>query len=726
MLAALLGLSAPTGAQATHDGETVVSLRFEGVHNLSESTLRDVIVTEAVKCKSLFYAPLCWITDSSLFTRKPELDSTELQRDALRIRVQYWREGYRSAQAEPRVEEVDGGVAVAFAIDEGPPTVVDTVVVEGADSILAPRDLRAAELPRPDRPIDIIELDSAALRLASLLRERGHADAVVHDTAVVRADGDSATVRVTIEPGPIATIGAVEVTGNEEVSERTILRLLDLREGQVYRSSQLLEAQRRLYRSELFRQAIMEVGETPDSVKPVRVRVREAPFRAVRVGGGINTLEFVQAEARYTLYNWYGAARRLQFDAAIGNLLAPQLYGRSIFEGAAPVGTGPDIEGAFLDPTWQVSAEVSQPWLFSRRHSISLGVFAHRRSVPAIVVDEGYGSGLTFTRRFSSRATGSATYRFERVRVRAGDLYFCVNFGVCGTTLIEALGGSQTLSPLWLSLTIDRTDDPLAPTRGWSAELDGEHASGATASDFRYNRISGELTHHLRLGPGVLASRVRGGWVNALAGTAAAVGVPMSDAELLHPRKRFYAGGSQSVRGYGENQLGPRILTVDPRALQDSTTADCDVEDIADGTCDPAGVATSRFTPRPLGGNSLIEASVEYRIPIGETLTAAVFLDGATVGAVEVDVPASTRRAITPGFGVRYLSPIGPVRVDLGIRPRVREQLPVITQVTDENGELRLVRLETDLLYDPIGASGGFLRSITSRLQLHLSIGEAF
>ena len=75
------GGQGPFGAQATHDGETVVSLRFEGVHNLSESTLRDVIVTEAVKCKSLFYAPLCWITDSSLFTRKPELDSAELQRD---------------------------------------------------------------------------------------------------------------------------------------------------------------------------------------------------------------------------------------------------------------------------------------------------------------------------------------------------------------------------------------------------------------------------------------------------------------------------------------------------------------------------------------------------------------------------------------------------------------------------------------------------------------------
>jgi translocation and assembly module TamA len=303
-----------------------------------------------------------------------------------------------------------------------------------------------------------------------------------------------------------------------------------------------------------------------------------------------------------------------------------------------------------------------------------------------------------------------------------------VNFGVCGSTMIEALGGSQTMSPVALSVRADRSDDPLAPTRGWTAGLAAEHASGATGSDFRYNRITGELANYRRLGPGVLAARVRGGWVHALTGTASAVGVSNATGQLLHPRKRFYAGGSQSVRGFGESQLGPRILTIDPRSLidVDTTATGCTEQTIANGACDPEAVESSSFTPRPLGGNSLVEGSIEYRIPIGPTLSAAVFVDAASVGAAELDVPAGVRSAITPGFGVRYQSPIGPVRADLGIRPRLREQLPVVTQLTDGNGELRLVRLDSPKLYDPVGPSGGFFRSVFSRLQLHLSIGEAF
>jgi hypothetical protein len=83
--------------------------------------------------------------------------------------------------------------------------------------------------------------------------------------------------------------------------------------------------------------------------------------------------------------------------------------------------------------------------------------------------------------------------------------------------------------------------------------------------------------------------------------------------------------------------------------------------------------------------------------------------------------------AITPGFGVRYETPVGPLRVDLGFRPARTEVLPVITEFIDEDGIRRLVRLETPYEYDPIEAAGGegFLQQVLARLRLHLSIGEA-
>ena len=87
-------------------------------------------------------------------------------------------------------------------------------------------------------------------------------------------------------------------------------------------------------------------------------------------------------------------------------------------------------------------------------------------------------------------------------------------------------------------------------------------------SDYRYNRVSGEYRRYKAFGRhAVLAWRMRGGWVKALESASEALtGKVSATNSILHPRKRFYAGGAQSVRGYGENQLGPRVLTIDPAA----------------------------------------------------------------------------------------------------------------------------------------------------------------
>ena len=83
----------------------------------------------------------------------------------------------------------------------------------------------------------------------------------------------------------------------------------------------------------------------------------------------------------------------------------------------------------------------------------------------------------------------------------------------------------------------------------------------------------------------MLAGHIRGGWVKAMSSSSTESVDGLSD--ILHPRKRFYAGGANSVRGYGENQLGPRILTIDPAKL--ITGAGCTTANIASGTCDPNG-----------------------------------------------------------------------------------------------------------------------------------------
>jgi len=309
-------------------------------------------------------------------------------------------------------------------------------------------------------------------------------------------------------------------------------------------------------------------------------------------------------------------------------------------------------------------------------------------------------------------------------------VYFCVSYGVCDPPTIEALQGQHSLSPLSLSGFVDRVDDQLLRTSGYTVRLGLDHASALTASNFRYNRADAELTRDFRVAGGTLATRVRGGWVRALGGTADAVGVGgVTGTAILHPTTRFYAGGARSVRGFTENQLGPRILTVDPDLLlarpDSATPAPCTVGSLVSGDCDPNSIASADFTPRPIGGTRLAAASVEYRRPIWGNFVGAVFVDAARVGDPALLGLAEARTAVTPGFGVRYRSPIGPVRVDLGIRPATTEDLTVVTQVT-ENGINRLVRLDVEKHYDPLEGNSGFLAQLTSRLALHLSIGEAF
>jgi outer membrane protein insertion porin family/translocation and assembly module TamA len=445
---------------------------------------------------------------------------------------------------------------------------------------------------------------------------------------------------------------------------------------------------------------------------------------------GFTTVDYLQTQAQFSWFNWLGGGRRLDLTGVVGRLAARQLNGKLLFRNVEPASLSGVPEDAFLRPTWQASAQVTQPSFPASGNSVGIGVFTHRRVEPAVVVDRGYGANLTVTHDLAHRVPLSLLYRYELNTVLAGDVYFCVSYGVCDTPTIDALQGKQSLSPLSLSILVDRVDDQLVRTSGFTARGSLEHASQITASDFRYNRADAEFTRDLPLGRGTIAARLHGGWVRALAGTAAAVGVSgMGGAEILHPSTRVYAGGARSVRGFGENQLGPRILTLDPVRLlsrPDSTTpAPCTAASLGDGSCDPNPISSSHFTPRPIGGTRVAEASIEYRRPVWRNFVGAVFIDGARVSDPALLSLARPRTAVTPGFGVRYRSPIGPVRVDLGIKPAAKEDLTVVTQVT-ENGVNRLVRLQTKKRYDPLEGNHGVLGQLTSRLTLHLSIGEAY
>jgi outer membrane protein insertion porin family/translocation and assembly module TamA len=453
------------------------------------------------------------------------------------------------------------------------------------------------------------------------------------------------------------------------------------------------------------------------------VTVQEAPPREARLSAGFNTIDFFQVEGRYTHYNFLGAARRLDIQGVVGNLLASSLNGRGIFRNVS----GPQTSSLarYFTPTYNASIDLREPWFGSPHNELALSVFSHRRSAPGIYIDYGYGTSLTFTREFAERAPTSLNYRFEISKVDAGDVYFCINYGVCDLPTLEALRGNQKLSPFAITSTIDRTNDPFSPTTGFRANGSVEHASSFTISDFRYNRatVDGAAFMPVRR-RGAIGAHARIGWVNSLGSTTQAVGIATSvGGGILHPRKRFYAGGSHSVRGFGENQLGPRVLTIPIAALQSQDSLNVACTAGTDVTlCNPnAGTLRDRdFEPRPLGGNFVAEGSVEARFPVWQQLIGAVFVDAGMVSQRTNPELAKKATAVTPGFGFRYRSPVGPIRADVGFNPGRTESLPVVTE-NIVNGQKTLVTLQQRRTYSPTNGHG-----VLGRMVLHLSIGEAF
>jgi outer membrane protein assembly complex protein YaeT len=702
----------------------VLDLNIRGVKAFETDEIEESIATDESKCRGLVLTPICWISKSPAVYEHNYLNRKELAQDILRIRVFYWKRGYRETTVDTVVTRRAGGVEVTFRVTEGPPTIVRKISVGPPNQVLSTRDIDRAMTVRAGRPLNLITLDSTRIRLSDKLWERGHADAIVRiDTVVVDDSARLADISIFVDPRWRATIGDIRVAGNEAVSERTIRNSLTIKEGELYRRQEIVESQRNLYESGLFRHAAIVVPPQGDSVKTIEVTVREAPLREARIGTGFNTIDFFQVEGRFRHYNLLGGARRLDLQGSLGNLLAAQLNNRFIF-GNPLENTSEEERARFERLTWQASAGIDQPWFQNPRNTLSLSLFAHRRAVAPVFVDRGEGTQATFTREVAPRTPASATYRFEVTRVIAGDLYFCVYYGVCDDETLRAQRRRQRLSPVALTATVDRTNQLFSPTSGILGRAEIEHAAAYTASDYRYSRGAIDLASYFQIGStGVLAVHGRAGIVKPQGGRQAA--------EVLHPRKRFYAGGSQSVRGYGENQLGPRALTVTPTKL--STLAGCDTSLATIASCDPNGFVVKDgnlttltleardFVPRPLGGNSVLEANVEYRFPIWRALGGAAFVDAALVGlSGSFRSIASGDGAVTPGAGIRYQSPVGPIRVDVGYNPSTAEDLPVYTEARVP-GQLDpvLVELRTRRSYQPA-------TKFVERLTFHFSIGQAF
>ncbi len=486
-------------------------------------------------------------------------------------------------------------------------------------------------------------------RLLSYYRDRGFLSAAVGAESRFSADGTSVDVVFTVNEGPQITIGRITVLGQERVSERQILEEMQLVPGQPMGLSSLTTARQRLADMGVFRSFTLEAADrlSGETEGHVVVTVSEAPATTIGFGLGLEAGSRArQAEDGTALEDVIEVSPRGFFEIGRRHLggrnRSVHLFTRV---GLRRTSTE-DLSGTFEDSEF---TEYRVTGTFTERHAFRsdtdlLVGYTSEQAVRPTYNYLRHAVNAEFLRRIGRRASLSGRYSLDRTRL------FDERIPEEDQPLIDRLFPQVRLSILSSGLAWDGRDNPLTPTRGTFLSADGEWAVRALGSEVGYVKGFFQASGFRPLDASrstVLALRgqlgVAHGFLREIEATAFD---PEGTVRDLPASQRFYAGGGTTVRGFPVDRLG----VFDPDCVR------CSV--------------LNPTTGLSIGGNAVVVLNAELRrrlTNINRNLAVVTFVDGGQVFPA-ISTLDLTRIRGTAGFGVRYDSPLGPLRLDLGFK----------------------------------------------------------
>ena len=690
--AALVSLVACATKPPTPDALPIKSFKIEGTNQLSSGQVGDVLLTTG---------PSWWPFDPT-----PYFDPAAWQADLNRIPRFYQAQGYYQAQVVNDAVTKDGdGVALKVIVQEGKPTRLKELQFEGLEGV--PAEFQARLMRRlPLRVGDIVTekaWDELKAELKTRLRNLGYAEAEVEGEILVETTDQTARVRVVCTTGPRYRFGSTFVASGAHPSMKTAYILEEaggaIRKDDWYSDTAMADAQRRVFKMGVFGSVKVTLG-TPDrenGTVPVIVDVREAPFHTIRYGGGLG-VDPVRQEyrliAEYTDRNFLGDLRRLTLRAKVG--------------------------WAFLPAVWNVDqtglifnfyAEFQQPRFPARNFKWITSAEAYKNLEQAYSY---YGvkgkTGIVWEPVDGFTIYPSYNIELDRITGRTNGLTGSAPQLAYGCNFDASSVCYETLSYLELVIAWDKRDDKLEPRNGWYLSFGIQKSLGG---GYEYVRLFPEARGYKSWGRWTVAGKLR---IGTLLGSTCTVD-PITG-KLVPPEcqdspitARFFSGGGTYHRGFGSRQLSPQL------AIPNSPP-------FATAPIVNAGVGTGQLVGEyvPVGGNGLWDSSIELRYHITRDFTVAVFLDAGYVstGAFDFrDVGPMMQYAV--GFGFRYHTIVGPIRLDFAYRLNHGGPLPIVpnpTQPVLAPGGTECFGIGTA----PVTYAG----FPAGRCALTLSIGEAY
>lgn len=719
MLALLGGCSARTpGAErfpelAEHAGAEVVALRFVAPAPFSADSLAELIETETTHCDLLGFGFCLPFTDIGQKTERLNLEV--LSADVDRLSLFYRRSGFLGTRVMPGVEvRGEDAVAVSFIVLRGDSVLVDSLLIEGAEEVL---DTAAMRRAMPLAEGDLFNTDdflASADTLLAALYERGYANAEVLRNYSADTVSDRATVWLVAVPGPQVRVDSIIITGGDRMTRTTTLRQLSFRTGDLLRARDLSSSQRNLFSLDLVQFATVAVApdslqlDAADSTETVLVQLDEAPGYVVEVASGYGTVDCLRAQGRWTSRSFMGGARRLTLSGSVSKIGIGQPLDLG-FDSNVCQAYQDDPFGDKLD--YRLAADLNQPYFLSPQNRLNGTLFAERQSEPGLYQRQAYGAEAAMTRRLHARDLIGFAVTGEYRRTLASEAVYCFALAVCQDPGLIGLGDFHWRNALRATYMRDRANNPLDPTRGYIARFALEYAPNFIGTKFDFARLTVEASRYVPVGRSwVVAGRIRLG--DFLSTAHILPDGDVEPGELLPPEERFYAGGANSVRGFGRNELGTEEASGVYVAEQTRV--------VGPFAHVPKGFrATGTTVFVPLGGTAVAVASAELRMPspfLSDLLRLAFFIDaGALSTGTLLDIAPEDLR-YTPGAGIRIRTPVGPARIDVAYRPHGPHRAPLLAP--DPLDPDRLIQIDRDHQPD----ESGFFR----RLQFHLAVGQAF
>jgi outer membrane protein insertion porin family/translocation and assembly module TamA len=679
-------------------GCIIEDVRIRGNSSVASEDIKERLATTEsshVFGGALEHVPLLSIWDN-LTVEYERFDRFVLERDLARVGRFYRARGFYEAQVRAgRVIKLDSGrVRVEIAVEEGIPIRIASVDLAWKDWRFSEdtREVTGAIADLKSRVaigtvFDETTFETTKRQLLRAMTDRGFAYARVDAHANVDLPTHTVAIVFDLALGPRCEFGPITIEGLKDVPEGPVRASLGVASGQQYSTEALESAEYALASFGVFaaievRPRLSRAPPAGKCVVPVTLSVSEAELKMLRAGVGAEIGSRVEAHAivGWENRNFFGGLRHFSGEIRPGVVFWPNQIS-DLFR--IPMEVVPEV---------RLSFQLLQPnAIFHRMNAIFSGAFS--LYCPLIncrplnlteqdLSDEARDAELKAQNLIGYREL-SGRVGLDREFVN-GKFYGAQFFNV---KLYDPFSYNQeTLPPGYSSVlvpyletvaTVDLrngvggTQNKVAPHSGIYLSADAQLAGGFMGGDADDFRIRPEARVYLPVSPrATLAFRLTGGFLfpRNYGGTLIAETPPLTPAQVVERARDlqilrlrgFFSGGQSSNRGYSYNQIGPNAPSdlVYPLTLQQQRERAALIK---------SGDRPPDIAQVPVGGLTLWEASLELRLPLWKELGGAIFADASDVTAELVQLRL-THPHFSVGLGLRYDTPVGPFRLDVGYR----------------------------------------------------------